>query len=512
MKKKKVFLINTVILTATALLLRGIGLFFRVYLSNIIGAEGMGLYQLIFSVYMLASTFATSGISTAVTRLCADEMVCGNKKTVFRVLKRSVQLSVIVGAIINMAVYVFSNTIADIFIDDLRAAPSLRILSFSLVPMGISACFKGYFMARRKTITPSVASMIEQFVRIAVIVALFSMLKAKDIETACFYVLLADTIAETISCIFIFFSCIKDKKMLTTAEGEGNINGSVTSAILKIATPITAGRYLTSGLSTAENLIVPKCLSSYSGDTKSGLETFGLLKGMALPIIFFPSSFLQAISTLLIPEISESAALNEQNSIRRDVERVLGITIIGSTLVGGCFFLCSGQISVALYDSPQAGVLINVLAPLVPVMYLESVVDGILKGLNKQNSTLLYSTIDSGLRISLILLLVPSLGMDGFMLIMIFSNILTCSLNFIKLLKVTVLKFDIKNWFLKPLVSIVIAVCFAQQMCASVSNHIAYIIISITIISAVYFALILISGAVDIKSTFPYKNVSRMVD
>ena len=131
MKKKKTFLINTVILTATALLLRSKGLFFRVYLSNIIGAEGIGLYQLIFSVYMLASTFATSGISTAVTRLCADEMVCGNKKTVFRVLIRSVQLSVIVGLLINMAVYVFSNTIASVFIGDLRAAPSLRILSFS---------------------------------------------------------------------------------------------------------------------------------------------------------------------------------------------------------------------------------------------------------------------------------------------------------------------------------------------------------------------------------------------
>lgn len=499
MKHKKIFLFNTVILTATALLLRGIGLFFRVYLSNIVGAEGMGLYQLIFSVYMLASTFATSGISTAVTRLCADEMVCGNKKTVFRVLTRSVQLSVIVGALINMAVYVFSNTIADIFIGDMRAAPSLRILSFSLVPMGISACFKGYFMARRKTITPSIASMLEQFVRIAVIISFFSALSAKDIETACFYVLLADTVAETISCIFICLSGKLDKKKLTTAEGDGSITGSVAAAILKIATPITAGRYLTSGLHTAENLIVPKCLSAFSGDQTSGLETFGLLKGMALPIIFFPSSFLQAISTLLIPEISESAALGAKETIRRDVERVIGITIIGSVLVGGWFFLCSDTIGIALYESPESGVLINVLAPLVPVMYLESVVDGILKGLNKQNSTLLYNTIDSGIRIALILLLVPSLGMDGFLLIMIFSNLLTCSLNFIKLLKVTVLKFDINNWFFKPLIAIVIAVVFARQICMNIQNHIAYIIISISIISAVYFAIILITGAIDFE-------------
>lgn len=499
MKKKKTFLINTVILTVTALLLRSIGLFFRVYLSNVIGAEGMGLYQLIFSVYMLAATFATSGVSTAVTRLCADEMVCGNKHTVFKVLKRAIELSIIIGAVLNAAIFMFSNPIADIFIGDMRAAPSLRILSFSLVPMGVSACFKGYFMARRKTFTPSCASIIEQLVRIAVIVILLSHFASDGLETSCFAVLAADTIAETVSCIFIFFSCMRDKKIMTTAEGSGKIKGSFTAEILKIAAPITAGKYLTSGLHTAESLIVPKCLSSFSGDKSSGLEVFGMLKGMALPIIFFPSSFLLSVSTLLIPEISESAALDDQGAIRSDVEKVIGITIIGSILAGGCFYLCSHQVGVALYSSPQTGVLINVLAPFIPVMYLESVVDGILKGLNKQNATFLYSTIDSALRIALILIFVPKFGMDGFLAIMIFSNLLTCSLNFIKLLRVTVLKFDIKNWFIKPTASIAIAICFAKQICSKITNNIAYIIISATIISSVYFLLILITKTIDIN-------------
>lgn len=506
MKKKKTFLINTVILTFTALFLRGIGLVFRVYLSNIIGAEGMGLYQLIFSVYMLAATFATSGISTAVTRLCTDEMVCGNKQTVLKVLKRAVQLSIVAGTILNAGVYVFSNPIANLFIDDMRAAPSLRILSFSLVPMGVSACFKGYFMARRKTFTPSLASILEQLIRITVIVILLSKFAEKGLEASCFAVLAADTIAETASCIFIFFCLIKDKKKLTTAEKSGKINGSYLKAILKISTPITAGRYLTSILHTSESLIVPKCLSSYSGNKASGLEVFGALKGMALPIIFFPSSFLLSISTLLIPEISESAALDDKGTIRRDVEKVIGITIIGSVLAGGCFFLCSNSVGMALYKSKEVGVLINVLSPFIPLMYLESVVDGILKGLNKQNATLLYNTIDSILRITLILLFVPKLGMDGFLIIMVFSNILTCTLNFIKLLKVTVLKFDFKNWFLKPTCSIIIAICFARQLCKNISNHIAYIIISISIISTIYFILILITKAVDIKS---YKNIRK---
>ena len=500
MRAKKTFFINTIILTATALLLRGIGLVFRVYLSNIIGAQGIGLYQLIFSVYMLVATFATSGISTAVTRLCADEMVVGSKNTVLRVLKRAVQLSIVLGAIINCFVYLFASPISTVLIGDSRAISSIKILSFSLVPMGVSSCFKGYFMARRNTALPSIASIVEQLARIVIVMSLLATLKTKNIETACFYVLLSDTIAETISCGFIYICAIKDKKNLKNENVNSIRKIKSLSSIIKIAAPITAGRYLTSALRTTENLIVPKCLGTFSSDRLSGIETFGLLKGMAMPIIFFPSSFLQAISTLLIPEISESAVLGKRDTIKKDVERVISITITISIFVGGCFYLCSKQIGVALYGSREVGVLINVLAPLVPIMYLESVVDGILKGLNKQTATFIYNTIDSSLRIILIIFFVTRFGMDGFLGVMVFSNIFTCSLNFIKLLKVTTLKFDIKNWFIKPFASVLVAVCFAQQICKNITNNVAYIIVSVTICFTVYFILVLISKAINIST------------
>lgn len=497
MRAKKIFVINTVILTLTALILRGIGLFFRVYLSNIIGAEGIGLYQLIFSMYMLVSTFATSGISTAVTRLCADEMVVGNKESVLKVLKRAVQLSALLGVIINALVYSLSSPIASALIGDVRATSSLKILSFSLVPMGVSSCFKGYFMARRNTALPSIASIVEQIARIMIVMSLLATLKSKDIETACFYVLLSDTLAEIISCVFIYISAVRDKAKLQINNANGTKKTKVLSSILKIATPITAGRYLTSALRTTENLIVPKCLSAFSSDRLSGIETFGLLKGMAMPIIFFPSSFLQAISMLLIPEISESVALGKNKTIKNDVKRVISITVVGSIFVGGCFHLCSRQIGMALYGSEEVGVLINVLAPLVPIMYLESVVDGILKGLNKQTATFIYNTIDSSLRIILILVFVTRFGMDGFLGVMVFSNIFTCVLNLIKLLKTIMLRFDIKNWIIKPLAAIIIAMCFAKQLCVSIENNIAYIIVSVTICFLVYFVIVLISGAVS---------------
>ena len=102
--KKRVFVKNAAVLTVTAIILRTAGMLLRIYLSQTIGAEGMGLYQLIISIYMLASTFASSGLSTAVTRLVTDELVCGDRRSVRRVIRRAIELTLISGAIITAAI------------------------------------------------------------------------------------------------------------------------------------------------------------------------------------------------------------------------------------------------------------------------------------------------------------------------------------------------------------------------------------------------------------------------
>lgn len=133
--KKATFIKNAFILTATSLLLRTIGIFFRIYMSNKVGAEGMGLYQLIFSIYVLGSTFATSGISTAVTRLVADELVCGTPKSVRHILHRAIALSLLIGAASTALIFFGADIISAYWIKDMRAVPALKILCFSLPSM-----------------------------------------------------------------------------------------------------------------------------------------------------------------------------------------------------------------------------------------------------------------------------------------------------------------------------------------------------------------------------------------
>ncbi len=424
--KKRLFLKNAAVLSVTSLFLKTVGIFFRVWLSGKMGAEGMGLYQLIFSLYVLGSTLATTGISTAVTRLVADALAEENGKRAKRVLRKAIGISVLAAVISTALFYVGAPLLAEIAIGDARAVPAIRILSLGFPFMGCSACLKGYFLARRKTLSPSLAQIIEQLSRIGIIAALFVRFRGCSLKIACAVVMGGDVLSELLSCGFIALCCQRDIRFLpqkTTPEAP------LLRSLFSIAVPITAGRYLATGLRTAENLLVPATLAQYTANRATGLAQFGTLKGMALPLLFFPSSFLAAFSTLLIPEMSEALALHQPLRVKHTVSHTLHITLTASILCGGAFFVCAYPLGQLLYHTDEVGFILRVLSPLVPVMYLESVADGILKGLNQQNRSLLYSVADSGLRIGLILLLVPKTGLGGFLFIMLFSNCFTCFLN-----------------------------------------------------------------------------------
>lgn len=193
--------------------------------------------------------------------------------------------------------------------------------------------------------------------------------------------------------------------------------------------PIAANQYLTSFLRTVENVMVPSCLAVAAASREVGLAQYGALRGMAMPVVFFPFSFLATLSTLLMPEITRAAERGERKTLQRLVQRTLLVTVVLSVPAGGLFCLFSGEIGMLLYQSGEIGLYLRVLGPLMPLMYLESMVDGILKGLGEQLATFRYAVLDSAFRLVAVAALVPRWGMPGFLFIMVCSNLLTSLLN-----------------------------------------------------------------------------------
>lgn len=435
--KKTLFIKNAIILTASSLLLRFIGIVFKVWLAQKIGSEGIGLYQLVFSVYVLASTFAMSGTSTAVTRLVSEELAVGNHNNISKILRRAMQLSLIIALFSVLILFFGADFIGKVILSDQRTIAPLKILPLSLPFIGITSCMRGYFIARRNATPNALTQIFEQVIRITIIFLLVDKFISRGISTCCFVVILGDAVAEIVSCLCLYLIYSKDKHSLCRKNEKKGKPLPIVRRILHISVPITSGRYLNSLLRTAENILVPKNLAKYPANTNSALSQFGMIKGMALPVLFFPSAILNAVSTLLIPEISEAAALKKDNVVKSACERIFKITIIIGLLFGAIFFSAGKELALLIYKDDKVGMLLQALAPIVPLMYLDSICDGILKGLDQQSFSFRTAVSDSSIRLVLIILLLPRLGLNGFIIIMYFSNFLTCFLNVGRLQKIS---------------------------------------------------------------------------
>ncbi len=467
--RKTLFIKNALILTATGLILRFLGIIFKVWLAAGVGSEGIGLYHLVFSVYTFTATFASGGITIAVTKLCAREITTGSREGLYKILRRATAI-VLAIALVTFAVVLFSSEfIALRLINDIRSEESLAIMAFSLPFMGISAVLKGYFVARRKVGVNSAAVLLEQAVRIGLCLYFVKAFAPMGLGMAVAGVLLGDTVAEIVSCVFTVI-CFKADLKKVEITGSREEFYSV-KQILGISTPITAGRYGTSLLRTAENILMPKALSKFGGNFSHSLSLFGSLKGMALPLLFFPASLLSAFSSLLIPEISEAMAKKQPKIIKRSIEASLKLTLIMGFIAGGIFFFAGERLGSFIYGDRDCGYLIALLAPLTPIMYCDSMCDGILKGLDQQLFTFRNTIMDSALRIILILLIVPKMGMNGFIYIMYFSNLLTFTLNFTRVIKVTGAKIKIWEEIILPLTATV-GICGAGYAAtAQIANN-----------------------------------------
>lgn len=488
--KKTVFIKNALILTVSSLILRFVGIIFKVWLAKLIGSEGIGLYQLVFSVYILAATFATSGICTAVTRLVAEELALGSKNGTLKILRRAVELTLIIAAATVVILFFGAEFIASRFLGDMRAVPALKILPLSLPFMGISSCLRGYFIARRKITPNAVSQLFEQAVRILIVVLLVKKFYSKGLSFTCGAVLFGDCAAEICSFLMLFAIWWADKSRLGGLCGRKIPPYGVVRRILHISVPITSGRYLNTALRTGENILVPKNLAKYPFSGDSALSQFGMIKGMALPILFFPSTLLNSISTLLIPEMSEAAARGRKNLVKAATRNILKMTAVLSFIFAALFFVAGREIGMLIYGSEDVGELLRALSPIVPLMYLDSISDGILKGLDQQSFSFKTAVSDSVIRIILILILLPISGLKGFILIMYFSNVLTCLLNVGRLLKVSGAKlYIIRELVIPTLLSFSVATLMDRVFAglSSISN-LVYIIL-ICVFSVILYVL-----------------------
>lgn len=460
--KKRAFIKNAIILTVTMLLLRTTNIAYRIYLSDKIGTTGMGLFQLIFSVFILAITISTSGISLAVTRLVTEASAVGKIGCAKSIIKKCMVFSLSISLLAAICLYFSADYLATNILCDSRAALPLKILAPGLPFMAICACLKGYFLAVRDMMKPACAEILEQFSTIGIVAALFVYISPPGLENACCAIMLGSTVGEILSCgcTFLLYQISLKKLKCANTKSSGAFR-----QIIHIALPVTFSSTLRSLLSTIENILIPLGFKKNGASAEISLSQYGMIQGMVMPILFFPSSFLVAFSSLLIPEMAESNAAGKHLTIERTTSRAIQFTLLFSTFITAIFIAFAKDLGLALYENEESGVILRVLAPLVPLMYLDGIVDSILKGLDQQLYSLKYNFWDSALRVLLIYFVIPFFGTKGYICVLFFSTIFNAALSINRLIQVSKIEVKLSSWAFKPIICAALAVLLVLIFC-----------------------------------------------
>ncbi len=500
---------GTLILTTAGIVTRLLGFVYRIYMSNIMGAEGMGLYQLIMPIYSLAWSISCSGFSTTVSKLTAQERAKREYGNMGRILKQSVAVTTAVGVALSILLFLMADYFGLYIFKDPRTITSLRILSLAFPFMAAGSCIRGYFLGLQETMVPAVNQVFEQTIRMVVIYFLAGSFIPRGLEYACMVAVIGSVAEEAFSLAFVLFAYYRFKNKNKLNSRPNLSSASSLLLILSMALPLTGNRVVGSLLSTVENILIPERLQLFGMSQSEAISIFGQISGMAMPLIFFPTALLTSLSVSLVPAVSEASALKQYKRITRTISRSVLFASITGMGAAALFTAFSKELGLLLYNQNISNMLF-ILGLMCPFMYIQVVLAGALNGLGYQVFIFQINLISSAINIAAIYFLVPTNGINAFMLGWFVSLIVVLMMEIGKLRSSIELELDFSNWFLKPALSATAAGLVARY----IFGRLAYVdwihlspklyksiqlSVGVLVLGLLYFCMILLTGCLKIS-------------
>ena len=456
---KKIFVFNALLMSVTSIVLRMVMVRYNVYLADKLTAEGMGIFSLVMTIYGFAVTVATSGLSLATTRIVSEEASLSCDKGIKVAVFRCALFALLLSFLSFLIIYLFSDFISAKIFQKRLSKQFVKFLALCFPCISVSSVFNGYFTAVRKVSISSVIQIIEEIIKIASTVILIEFFEPISIEGCCTYIIFGNIFGEFVSMILALILYIK------SAYGFKNQNYSndITSRILRIAVPVALSSYLKSALSSIKQIIIPKNTEKSGVSSKEALSAYGEISGMAVPVIMFPTSISGSVSTLVIPEISRCYAKRQFEMIKNIINRVYSTVVEFSVCSALVFAMYGIRLGQELYENTNVGIYITLMAPLVIIMYADTLTDSILKGIDCQNNVVKINIIDALLCIFLISIIIPRTGAVGYILILYISEVINISLSINALRKRV--KFSITTY------KLILIPLFAASVTAYISTY-----------------------------------------
>ena len=511
------FAVNALSLIAVNLFMRTVGVAFNAYLAGRAGGEVMGLHSLLFGVYGLAMTLGCGGINLGTTRMVADVMgrfcpvgegrpvedthegeAC--RRAIRRVLGKCVGYSLLCGFGAGILLFTAAPWVGKVWLNDGRTVLSLRVLALTLPPIAVCACLNGYFTAVRRVAKSAAVGIGVQFLRIGFCAYLLTLWLPEGVEMTCLALVLGGALSEISGLLLTVGAYLLDRRqhLRSGAEEAPDIgeDGS-TKKLLGITVPVTLSACLRSGLLTLQHILIPRGLKQSGASWEAALTSYGVLHSMVLPVVLFPSAFISSFSGLLVPEVAESVARGDNERVSRLAGKIVTPALIFSFGVAGVMACFGYELGEAIYGSREAGMYIRILAPLIPIMYVDSSVDAFLKGMGEQVYSMNVNILDAAVSVLLVWLLLPRMGLWGYVVAIYATETLNTTLSLCRMLRMSRMPVRLWGQVFGPILCAVGATTLCRLGGALLHLPIegtVALVIHIAVCAALYLGLCVVTG------------------
>lgn len=425
---------NTLLLTLANFTMRGVSMLFQIYLTGQVGPAGIGLLQLILTVNALAVTVGTSGLRVAAMYLSAEEYGYRRLGGIRQAMQWCIGVGLVLSTLVGLFMAAAAPLLAKHWIQDLRALSSLRLLGFTLPLTCLSAILAGYFTASNQIKKLAAVEICDRIASAILTVFLLRAGPDGDLSHACVSIIGGSALASLGSNAVLLALLVRDFRRCGCHDQTSHMR----QRLIRLCVPVALNDYLRSGLGTLEQFLIPYGLSRSSGSSHyRALAAYGTIHGMVFPVILFPSTALYSVADLMVPELARCSAQKNTKRIQFLTRTCLRMGSIYSVLAAGLFYVLADSIGLLLYNSPEAGRYLKWFSPLIPMLYLDCIVDGMHKGLGQQIYCVRVNTLTNLLDVLLLFFLLPRFGIHGYFFTYLCTHAINFSLSLWKLIILT---------------------------------------------------------------------------
>ena len=325
-----------------------------------------------------------------------------------------------------LVLFISKNYIINTVLDNTIPYNLLYLLAISIPFCALSSCLNGYFMAKEKISTVIISQALEIILQIIVVLFFYYFHLLNSNYNICLALILGIVISDLISFLYLLKDYFKDyKKYLNLSKTTYKFK----KEICKISLPVAITTYIKSGLSTIKTTLIPIALVQYGLSYNDALSFYGLISSTIMALLLFPFTFIQSYCAMLIPKLSSYDLKNNLEKIKKISKKSLFLTFIFSLIITIILITFSSWIDTYLYKTLKVDFYLKILAPIIIYIYMDNVIDSLLKSLNLQVSVMIINILDLIISILLIKFLIPILGINGYIFILYFSEIFNFTIS-----------------------------------------------------------------------------------